>query len=175
MRDRERYEIEVQEKKKEVPTLTTAYRVSVDPGMLRRMHFLGKFKSISPNTAVSDLTSNDIETWVRGMVKNDDKNYDPAIIEKALATLRVPMSIADPEARMMEYCNDFFTQLESVGYENFKDDNPKKTIQLLQEKWFPKALKSVMQQALEYQETLRKDVVAYVEMPCIESKAYEKY
>ena len=125
LRDRERYEIEVQERKKEVPTLTTASsRVSVDPGMLRRMHFLGKFKSISPNTAVSDLTSNEIETWVRGMVKNDEKNYDPAIIEKALATLRVPMSIADLEARMMEYCNYFFTRLEYVGYKNFKDDNP---------------------------------------------------
>ena len=47
LRDREKYEIEVQEKKKEVPTLTTAtYGVSVDPDMLRRMHFLGKFKSI---------------------------------------------------------------------------------------------------------------------------------
>ena len=175
-RDRERYEIKVQEKKKEVPTLTTAtYRVLVDPGMLRRMHCLGNFKSISPNSAASDFTCNEIEIWVRGMVKNNDKKYDPAIVEKALATLRAPMSIADPEARMMEYCNDFFTRLEFVRYENFKDDNSKKTVQLLQEKLFPKSLKSVMQQALEYQETLRKDVVAYVEMLCIESKAYEKY
>ena len=76
---------------------------------------------------------------------------------------------------MMEYCNDFFTRLESMGYENFKDYNPKNTVQLLQEKLFRKTLKSVMQQAFEYQETLRKDVVAYVEMLCIESKAYETY
>ena len=53
--------------------------------------------------------------------------------------------------------------------------SPKKTVQLLQEKLFPKTLMSVMQQELEYQETLRKDVVEYVDMLCIDSKACEKY
>ena len=176
LRDRERYEIEVREKKKEVPTMTAAtYRVSVDPGMLRRMHFLGKFKSIAPDTAVSALTSAHIETWVKGMVRKDDMSYNRATIEKALSSLRVPMSIADPEARIMEYCNDFFTRLEWIGYEDFNTENPKKTVLLLQERLFPKTLKNVMQHALEYQEALQKDVVAYVQVLCAEARACEKY
>lgn len=49
LRERERYEIEVAEKRKEVLSLTKAtYKVSINQGLLRRMHFLGKSKEIAP-------------------------------------------------------------------------------------------------------------------------------
>ena len=54
--------------------------MSVDQGKLRGMHFLGQFKDISPNTAVGEFTSDEVETSVRGMVKKDDKTYDRANI-----------------------------------------------------------------------------------------------
>lgn len=50
--DRERCEIEVREKKKEIISLNTAtYRASVHPVLFRLMHFLGIWKSISPDKA----------------------------------------------------------------------------------------------------------------------------
>ena len=62
IRDRERYEIEVNENAKEVDGLTvSSYRASVDPGLLRRMHFLGKFKKIAPNVTDKNLSDNQIK------------------------------------------------------------------------------------------------------------------
>lgn len=37
----------------------------------------------------------------------------------------------------MEYCNEFFDRMETIGYENFKDVTPKNTVQLLQSRLYP--------------------------------------
>lgn len=87
--------------------------------------------------------------------------FDPAIVEKSMVGLRVPSSIGDPDAEMLEYSNVFFRRLESVGYENFKDENPKMTVKLLQKHVYPRRFTDAMQKSLEYQETLSKDLVAY--------------
>lgn len=57
----------------------------------------------------------------------------------------------------MENCNDLFTRLEAVGYDNFKDVNPKKTVNLLQERLYPQKFKNVLQKALEYHDTKQKE------------------
>jgi len=43
--------------------------------------------------------------------------YDPIVIEKALNGLRMPLQIADPEARVLECTSSFFERLESIGYD----------------------------------------------------------
>ena len=85
------------------------------------------------------------------------------------------MNVSNPEARMMEYANDFFCRLESIGYHNFKDVNPKKTISLLQKRLYPHKFKEAIQTLLDYHEYLNKDVVQYIEVICEEAKAYERY
>lgn len=176
LREREIYEMEIKEKQKEVPSLSLAsYRVSNDPGLLRRMHFLGRFNKIAPKKSLAQLTSNHIEKWIQSLVKREQTLFDPVVVERCLAKLRTPMNIADPEARIMEYLNDFFNRLEQVGYDNLKDVNPKKTISLLQQHLYPIRFKEVMIKSLEYHENLKSDVNCYVEILIEEAKAFEKY
>lgn len=176
LRERERYETEISEKSKEVPGLTKAsFKASVYPGLLRRMHFLGRFKTIAKNVRYENLTDDHISKWIKSLVDREGQHFDPVLIEKTLASLRVPMNISDPEARMMEYANEFFSRMESIGYDNFKDVNPKKTVTLLQRHLYPPRFKEAIQTMIEYHEDLKKDVIKFIEVICEEAKAYEKY
>ena len=60
------------------------------------------------------------------------------------------------------YVNEFFLKMEAVGYDNFKDVNPKKTVKLLESRLYPAQFKAVMQKALKYHEPIQKDVKGYV-------------
>ena len=128
-RDRQRYELEVVQKQKEVPSLSLAsFNVSVDPGLLRCMHFMGKLRAKAPGKGFTELTSQDIVNWTQSLIKKTDSTYDPAIIEKALSTLRIQVHIADLEVRVLEYCNEYFLFPEAVGYDDFEYENPKETV-----------------------------------------------
>ena len=100
------------------------------------MHFIGPFRNIAPGKTVVQLTSGHIEQWIRNFVEREESTFEPAVIEKATARLRVPTQIADPEARIMELCNDSFARLQAVGYENVKVVNLKKMVNLIQEKLY---------------------------------------
>lgn len=99
LRARERYELKIDEKSKEVRGLTKAsFKVSVDTGLLKRMHFLGKLESFAPNVTFANLTSNQIEQWARSLFDRPESTFDPVLIEKTLKGLRMPMQIMDPES-----------------------------------------------------------------------------
>jgi len=64
VRERERYEIEITEKFKEVDGLTEAsYKASVDPRLLRRMNLMEKFNEIAPKVGVSRLLDKNIKQF----------------------------------------------------------------------------------------------------------------
>ncbi len=48
----------------------------------------------------------------------------------------------DPEARVFEFMHNIFSRLEGVGYGDFKKENPKVMIQLIQEAALPAHTKS---------------------------------
>ncbi len=142
-----------------MPSLSKAsYKLSVDQGLLRRMHFLGELEEVAPGKELSKLTATDIEKWVKSLVVREDSSFDPAIVDRALKGIKVPMKIANPKARMLEYCNDMFARLESVGYDTFKEENPKMMVKLLQKHLFPAHFKETMQTMLDYQESLESDL-----------------
>lgn len=158
LRERKRYELEVGERQKEVPTMTVAsFRVSVDRMLLENMHSVGALDDIAPEKTFEDLSEDDIEMYVKSIVTHDkNEDIDPSVIERAVATVKVKMSIEDPTARMLEFTNDFFNRLDEVGYSSFRTSNPKKTIQLMQERLHPKLLKATMNRHLDYQEGIKK-------------------
>lgn len=176
LRERKRYELEVAERKKEVPSMTVAsFRVSVDRMLLENMHSVGALDDVAPGKAFEDLGESDIEKYVKSIISHDkSEDVDPTVIEKAVSTVRMKMSIEDPTARMLEFTNDFFNRLDEVGYGSFKTANPKKTIQLMQERLHPKLLKSTMSRHLEYQEGVKKDLRAYVKLLCKEAKTCDR-
>ena len=45
--------------------------------------------------------------------KEDDVN--PDVIKAALRGIRMPMTIEVPEARVLQFLNDFFSRLEGAG------------------------------------------------------------
>ncbi len=131
-RERERYEQQIQEKMVELPSLKAAsYLVSIDKRLVKTMHFAGELITVAPDVAYKDLSSDHVKAFVYGLVKKTDKIADLKVITRALKGLKVPMAITDPKARMLQYLNDFLERLETVGYGDFADDNPKKTVALL--------------------------------------------
>ena len=109
-----------------MPSLTAApYNVSIDRGLLANMVYLGKFDSIAPNKTATDLTSMEIKSFIKGLVKTPSSGFDPKFIEKALIGFKMPMTIADPEAHVLHYVNDMFERLQSIGYAEFATKTPK--------------------------------------------------
>lgn len=82
LRERERYEKQVDEKRAELPTLTPAeYKVSIDMGLLETMVFLGKFDSIAPETKDTDLTSQHIKTFIENLIKSWSAGFQPSVVQ----------------------------------------------------------------------------------------------
>lgn len=85
LREWELYLDEVAKKQKEVPSMTSAsFKVSVDGGLLKTMHALGKLSSVAPEVAFKDLNSKMIEGYVRSIFERVDEQISPVIISEAL-------------------------------------------------------------------------------------------
>ena len=131
--------------------------------------------SVAPGVSFAALKSEHIEAFVKGLVdKGDDDCVNAAVINETMKSLRVPMYVADPEARMLEYVHFVFSRLESVGYGNFWERNPEKIIKIMQSRLYPTGLKDEMQELLEFQEGLKKDLTQYVNLLCKEAELQEQ-
>ena len=124
------------------------------------MRFPGRLERTAPDTSLGDLKSEHVAQRVQSLVYRPEENFDYAVIGKAIFTLKMQMNIADPESRILEYVNEYFSKMEAIGFENFKDINPKKTVKLLQSRLYPAQFKAVMQGAVDYHEPIQKDVKA---------------
>lgn len=104
-----------------------------------------------------------------------DSDYDPAVINRALDGLRFPVEVSNAAARITSYCAQFFERLEAVGYEDFRDENPKQTIHLLLQRVQPSALKSKMLQKVKYDPALEKSVPKFIAKLKFEAIACQEY
>lgn len=129
LKERERYELEVKTKKAEIPTLTALpYSASIDRSLLKNLVFMGKFDAIAEDIDSADeLTDQQIETFIASFIKRSSTtDIDPNVIDKALEGFGMPMKISNAEARITQFCSDFFDRLENARYGNFRDCNQKK-------------------------------------------------
>lgn len=163
LREHERYEIEVESKKAEIPSLTvTPYRASIDRALLNHLVFMGEFETIAPNTEAKQLTDEHVEKFIRGLETTDESEVDPAGLKEALVGLIFPTKISDPSARIITYCADVFERLEAVGYREFKTLNPKHTIRILLDNVRPVALKTAMEQSVKVEAGLDKNIRLFI-------------
>lgn len=65
--------------------------------------------------------------------------------------------------------------MEAVGYEDFRDDNPKQNINLLLQRVEPVVLRNKMFQRLKYDRSLEKDVPRLIGMLKTEAIARKEY
>lgn len=107
---------------------------------------------------------------MQNLVKRaEGKEFNPAITEDALKGIKVNKSIADPEARIIEFICDVVECLKGVGYGDFSEQNPKNTIKIIQDRLYPDHLKKGMEEVLDYQEDFKKGMQAYLTGLCKEA------
>lgn len=167
LRERERYEIEIEAKQMEVPTLKSLpYTASIDRTLLKSLFYMGEFDTLAPGAGTAkDLSNDHIKSYIESLVsRSDPSTIDPTIIKSALVGFSMPTKILDAKARITTYCADFFERMESVGCDGFPEANPKKTVRLLCSRLEPQALKKEMRERLDYDESLEKSVKLFIKV-----------
>ncbi len=71
--------------------------------------------------------------------------------------------------------HNIFSRLEGVGYGDFKKENPKVMIQLIQEWLYPHTVKAEMGKHLRFQRGLKTDLKAFIKLCCTEAKNVDRY
>lgn len=85
LRDRGRYELEIEAKTAEDPYLIElSYKFRIDHGILHSLILKGKFESVHENETFDILTDEGIETFIRWLVDGEDVLYDPTLILRKL-------------------------------------------------------------------------------------------
>lgn len=83
LKDRERYELEVEQRKTELPILTVArYTSSIDRKLLKHMVSLGEFYEIAPEKSAEKHSSEEIILFINGIVKKTSSGFDPTAQRK---------------------------------------------------------------------------------------------
>lgn len=162
---RAEYELQIKEKKKEIPTLIAAsYKVSIEPRLLNSMQFMEEFDKIAPETPLETITSAHIKTYITNIVSIDNSNEpDSQVIEKALLGLKNPMNIAGHKARIKQLVADYFNRMDNIGYSNFRNTNKKMTIKHLVSALHPPTLKKLIEKDMEYQIPLKTELKTFIE------------
>lgn len=159
LKERERYELEVKAKAIEMPSLTpVALVASIDRSLLRSLIYMGELEKVAPGVSANNVTDDQLGEYIKSLVRRDGSDYDPGVVSSVLAELKFPTGIRDARARITSYCAEFFERLEAVGYENFREDNPKQTAKLILQRIQPAALKQKMFQRMNYDQSLEKSV-----------------
>lgn len=89
LKERERYEIEVESKSTEIPTMKAApYTASIDRTLLKNLIYMGKLHSISPNATIETISNEQLKEYIYSLVKRCSETFDPSLIEHCLEGLR---------------------------------------------------------------------------------------
>ena len=174
--ERERYEMEILGNQVEIPSLKMVpYTASIDRLMLKNLLFLEKMENIALDATIETISDEQQKTYINSLVKRSSNTYEPTQIEQALSSLSMPMEIVDPEARITQYCCNFFYRLESIGCIDFRTDNPKKTVQLLLQRIQTPALRSEMKKRIQFDVSLEKNVKSFIRILTAEARSCQKY
>lgn len=134
LKERERYEVEVNAKKGEIRTIShLPYTASIDGSLLKSLFYMGKFDMWAPKeTNTLQITNQNIKYYVQSIISTvRGTTIDPSVIEKTFLYLSMPLYIADPKARITHFFAEFFECLEAVGCGYFRKTNPKLTVKLM--------------------------------------------
>lgn len=68
------------------------------------------------------------------------------------------MDINDADARVTQFCSEFFNRLNAVGYEKLRTENPEQTVKLMMLYAYSGNLKEEMQKFIDLNKPICKDV-----------------
>ena len=81
--------------------------------------------------AVTDLSSDHVETFITGLFKESSSGYDPCATDEALRGLSMLSHIADRDARVLYFASSLFERLDVIVYMSLHDNNKEKTVALM--------------------------------------------
>lgn len=159
IQERELYEIEIEEKDKDGKELQAAsYKVSVDPQLLRSAYDMGEFDKIAPELELDDLENEHIKSFIKNLAAGEkDRKPGSTLIEATLQSLKLNCKISNPRNRILQLAFDYDKRMASIGYLEFRSDNPKKAIKHLVSAMKPLALKAQLEEDLEYSRDIGRD------------------
>lgn len=167
LKERKHYELEIESKQAELPSLKSlSYSASIDRSLLKNLFFICKLDDLAPDAnSIKNLSNEVIKNFIEAIFKcKDGDTIDPSAIGKPLIEFEMPMYILDSNARITTYCSELFEKLESVGAGSFRKDNSEKTVTLLISRLKPPALKSKIRRRVEYDESLEKNLKAFIKL-----------
>lgn len=139
------------------------------------MHSLRRLDGVAPQISFERLSSQQVEDYLKSLINKDkDKEVNPALIQEALRGIRMPMQVSNAEGRVLKFLYVVFQRLESVGYGIFKNKNSENTFKLIQSNLYPPVLKKTMAEHLEFQEGLKENAHAYVDILCKEGVIFDR-
>lgn len=97
------------------PVVLTA---SIDRSFLKSLFYMGDLEPFVPGAAAKTIIDDQLGAYIQSPITRSGKDYDPAVINAALETLKFPVGIGHATARSTCYCAKFFELLEAVGYDN---------------------------------------------------------
>lgn len=79
----------------------------------------------APGETAKHLTDEKLETYINSLILQDGSDYETSVIKSSLEKFKFPWKIKNASTRKKSYCSTFLERLESVGYEDIRDDSPK--------------------------------------------------
>lgn len=80
LRERQKYERQIEEKKSEIPSLkASSYKVSVEMELLDTLVLAGEFEKIAPGVEAEDLTAVQIKQYLEGLVEPSNEMIDAKV------------------------------------------------------------------------------------------------
>lgn len=78
------------------------------------------------STKISNIANEYAEIFLKSLVNKEYIPHNPVVIEKALRRIRMQIDINDAEARISQYCAEFFkcSKRGGYGYTVFRSENP---------------------------------------------------
>lgn len=91
--------------------LKSAY---IDRALLRNMHLFWEFSAFSSDTPVNELTSELINSFIHGLVKQQSNDYESKEMYNSLKALSMSGTIGDIKACAEHFLGEFFERLQSI-------------------------------------------------------------
>lgn len=86
-----------------------------------------------------------------------------------------PTNTTNATAQILQSVYDFFKRLEDVGHAAFKSQTPKGTVELLCRSLVPCQIRTAMEERVEYEPALEKNVKSFVKELCDGATVCQKY
>lgn len=156
LKERKRYELKVDSKKVELPSLRiTLYSASINHSLLKSLIFVRASEDIKTNATLESLKDEKSEKFIKGLISNESDEVNPAQLQKAMWGRKVRVHIANSFAQITTFCADVFSRLEAAGFEDLKSDNLEYTIKMMIKRVRPPALETAMEERIQVEPGLK--------------------